>query len=179
MKEKIMDQNTLRSKVQEWKADGKKIVSTSGCFDLIHPGHVAYLEEAKQKGDILIVLLNADCSVRTLKGPSRPVVGEDDRAAVVAGLEAVDAVCIFEELTPCGMILELQPDLIVKGGDYAGVHIPEMDAAAVYGGKVEYVSVQEGKSTTNLIHRLIQAEKQNDKNMIKAESHKPVQCKPC
>lgn len=156
MKEKIVDKNTLCEQVQKWKACGKKIVSTSGCFDIIHPGHIAYLEEAKEKGDILIVLLNSDSSVRKLKGALRPIVGEADRAAVVAGLESVDAVCIFEELTPCGMILELQPDIIVKGGDYAGTHIPEMDAAATYGARVEYVSAVEGKSSTDVINRLIQ-----------------------
>ncbi|MDE7313194.1 MAG: adenylyltransferase/cytidyltransferase family protein [Eubacterium sp.] len=160
MKEKIVDQHTLRTQVQKWKASGKKIVSTSGCFDIIHPGHIAYLEEAKEKGDILIVLLNADSSVRKLKGASRPVVGEADRAAVVAGLASVDAVCIFGELTPCGMILELQPDIIVKGGDYAGAHIPEMDAAATYGGSVEYVSVVEGKSSTSIISRLMQTKQE-------------------
>lgn len=155
MKEKIVDKNTLKKQVENWKCCGKKIVSTSGCFDIIHPGHIAYLEEAREKGDILIVFLNADRSVRQLKGHTRPVVGEDDRAAVIAGLESVDMVCIFDETTPCSMILDLQPDIVVKGGDYAGTHIPEMDAVATYGGKVEYVSVIEGKSSTSIINRLV------------------------
>lgn len=140
--------------IQFHKSKGKKVVSTSGCFDIIHAGHVTYLEEAKARGDILIVLLNSDSSVRELKGVERPIVSEKERAIVLAGLSCVDYVCIFNENTPCTMISKLQPDSFIKGGDYKGMHIPEMDVMAPYGGKVEYVSMVDGCSSTNIIEKI-------------------------
>ena len=154
MKEKIVDRNTLCKMVREWKSAGKRIVSTSGCFDILHPGHVQYLEEAKKRGDILIVMLNADVSVQQLKGKHRPIIPQEGRAIVAAGLAAVDCVCTFTERTPCALIAEIQPDVVVKGGDYRGEHIPEMDTVSVYGGKVEYVMLAEGYSTTSIVKKI-------------------------
>lgn len=154
MKEKIVERVRLKQKISRLKDAGKTIVSTSGCFDILHVGHVEYLEAAKRRGDILVVMLNSDRSVQQLKGRHRPIVSQTDRALVIAALEAVDYVCIFDENTPCVLIEEIQPDLVVKGGDYQGEHIPEMDAVAVYGGKVEYALLAEGYSTTSIIRRI-------------------------
>lgn len=154
MTNKILDRNTLKKEIDRLKHAGKRIVSTSGCFDILHSGHVEYLEEAKMRGDILVVMLNSDSSVRQLKGKSRPIIAQTDRAIVIAGLEAVDYVCIFDEITPCALIGEIQPDIVIKGGDYQGTHIPEMDAAAAYGGRVDYVLLVEGHSTTNIVKKI-------------------------
>ena len=162
MKNKIVTLKELIEVVKQNKGQGKKIVSTSGCFDILHAGHVEYLEAAKNMGDILIVMLNSDKSVHGLKGANRPIVNEVDRALVLSGLQAVDYVCLFDELTPCDMIRQTQPDIVVKGGDYAGKHIPEMDTVAVYGGKVEYVLLVEGHSTTDIVKKIEkQYEEQN------------------
>jgi D-beta-D-heptose 7-phosphate kinase/D-beta-D-heptose 1-phosphate adenosyltransferase len=162
MKNKIVTLKELIEVVKQNKGQGKKIVSTSGCFDILHAGHVEYLEAAKNMGDILIVMLNSDKSVHGLKGANRPIVNEVDRALVLSGLQAVDYVCLFDERTPCDMIRRIQPDIVVKGGDYAGKHIPEMDTVAVYGGKVEYVLLVEGHSTTDIVKKIEkQYEEQN------------------
>ena len=154
MKSKILSLSDMARKINELKSEGKKVVSTSGCFDIVHAGHVTYLEEAKTKGDVLIVLLNSDSSVRRLKGDNRPIVNEEERATVIAGLGCVDYVCLFDESTPCEMISKLQPDIFIKGGDYQGKHIPEMDVMSLYGGKVEYVSMIDGCSSTNIIEKI-------------------------
>lgn len=154
MKEKIVDLDTLIQRTAEAKAQGKKIVSTSGCFDLLHAGHVTYLEDAKRKGNILVVLLNSDISVQKLKGPERPIMPEEARAIVIAGLECVDYVCLFSQPTPCEIIARFKPDVVIKGGDYYRKHIPEMDTVAEYGGTVEYVSLVEGCSSTNIIEKI-------------------------
>ncbi|MDE6916830.1 MAG: D-glycero-beta-D-manno-heptose 1-phosphate adenylyltransferase [Lachnospiraceae bacterium] len=151
---KIITQKQLGEEIQRARQQGKTVVSTSGCFDILHAGHVTYLEEAKARGDILVVLLNADSSVRALKGSTRPIVPEMERAVVIAGLESVDYVCIFSEQTPCALIDSLQPDVVIKGGDYAGKQIPEMDSVAAYGGRVEYVDVVDGCSTTNIVEKI-------------------------
>ena len=162
MKNKIVTLKELIEVVKQNKGQGKKIVSTSGCFDILHAGHVEYLEAAKNMGDILIVMLNSDKSVHGLKGANRPIVNEVDRALVLSGLQAVDYVCLIDERTPCDMIRQIQPDIVVKGGDYAGKHIPEMDTVAVYGGKVEYVLLVEGHSTTDIVKKIEkQYEEQN------------------
>lgn len=154
MKDKIVTLEELKEHIDVEKRQGKHIVSTSGCFDILHAGHVTYLEEAKARGDILVVLLNSDSSVRGLKGDSRPIVPEEERAIVIAGLESVDYVCIFSEKTPCDVIARIQPDVVVKGGDYDGKWIPEMDSVAVYGGRVEYVNLVDGCSTTNIVKKI-------------------------
>ena len=155
MRSKIVNAEELREKVKELKQQGKKVVATSGCFDIIHAGHVTYLEEAAAKGDIFVLFLNSDSSVKGLKGDFRPIVPENERAIVVAGLGCVDYVCLFSESTPCAMIDKIQPDSFIKGGDYEGKWIPEMDSVAKYGGKVEYVSMVDGCSTTNIIEKIV------------------------
>ena len=155
MENKIVSRTELKDIVKKLKVEGKKVVSTSGCFDILHAGHVTYLESAKEKGDILIVLLNSDSSVRRLKGEQRPIVPEKERAIVLAGLESVDYICIFDEDTPCSVVEEIQPSTVIKGGDYHGKWIPEMDSVAKYGGSVEYVQLVDGCSTTNIVKKVI------------------------
>lgn len=155
MRNKIVSKSELKDIVKKLKSEGKKVVSTSGCFDILHAGHVTYLEAAKEKGDVLIVLLNSDSSVRRLKGEQRPIVPENERAIVLAGLESVDYICIFDEDTPCSVVEEIQPDTVIKGGDYQGKWIPEMDSVAKYGGSVEYVQLVDGCSTTNIVNKVI------------------------
>lgn len=154
MKSKIVTLEELESCVYAEKQKGKCIVSTSGCFDILHAGHVTYLEEAKARGDLLIVLLNSDSSVQMLKGTTRPIVPQEERAVVLAGLASVDYVCIFSDRTPCSVIERIQPAIVIKGGDYAGKWIPEMDSVAAYGGRVEYVNVVDGCSTTNIVKKI-------------------------
>lgn len=154
MKNKILGHEELRSICNCLKKEGKKIAATSGCFDLLHAGHVIYLEEARQKADVLVLLLNSDASVRELKGMERPIVPQKERAIVAAGLKCVDYVCLFDELTPCEKIAEFQPDIWVKGGDYAGKYIPEIDVLTPYGGRVEYVEFVDGCSSTDMIEKI-------------------------
>lgn len=156
MKNKIVQLEELQTILKTYKKQNKKIVSTSGCFDLLHMGHIRYLEEAAAYGDCLVVLLNTDQSVQKLKGTQRPIVPQEERAYVLASLEMIDYVCLFEEETPCSMIGKIQPDFFIKGGDYQGMYIPEMDAVRSYGGRVEYVHLAEGYSTTDMIHKIIE-----------------------
>ncbi len=133
---------------------GKKIVFTNGCFDILHVGHVRYLTTAKSFGDVLIVGLNTDDSVKRLKGATRPVNNQADRAEVLLGLKAVDYVIFFGEDTAENLIAELQPDVYVKGGDYTLDTLPEAKIVQAYGGRVELVKLVAGKSTTNIIKTL-------------------------
>ncbi len=135
--------------------DGLRLVFTNGCFDLLHRGHVGYLQAARELGDALIVGLNTDASVRRLgKGAARPVVGEDDRAVVLAALECVDAVCLFDEDTPRDLIAELLPDVLVKGGDYDLEEVVGREDVVAAGGQVILVPFLEGYSTTDLLTRI-------------------------
>ena len=138
------------------RAKGKTVVFTNGCFDILHAGHVRYLSEAKKLGDILVVGLNSDDSVRRLKGEGRPVNPAVDRAEVLAGLRAVDHVAVFGEATAEELIRRLQPDIYVKGGDYSLERLPESVIVASYGGRTVLVPLVEGRSTTNVIRRLQQ-----------------------
>lgn len=131
-----------------------RVVFTNGCFDLLHRGHVEYLHEARAMGDVLIVGLNTDASVRRLKGPERPLNAEDDRALVLAGLAAVDAVVLFGEDTPHALISALLPDVLVKGGDYRHDQIVGADEVERAGGRVETVPLVPGRSTTSLVQRM-------------------------
>ena len=136
------------------RAGGKKIVFTNGCFDILHAGHVRYLEKAKTFGDVLVLGLNSDASVRANKGPSRPINSELDRAEVVGALAAVDAVVLFDELTAESIIAKVRPDVYVKGGDYTIETLPEAKIVQSYGGRVEFVSLVAGRSTTNVIEKI-------------------------
>lgn len=131
-----------------------RVVFTNGCFDLLHRGHVEYLHEARAMGDVLVVGLNTDASVRRLKGAERPLNAEDDRALVLAGLASVDAVVLFEEDTPHALISALLPDVLVKGGDYRRDTIVGADEVERAGGRVEIVPLVPGRSTTSLVQRM-------------------------
>lgn len=155
MKDKIVDADTLQQIVFEGKKSGKKIAATSGCFDILHAGHVIYLEAAASMGDIFILFLNSDNSVRKLKSDKRPIVPEQERAIVISGLACIDYICIFDETTPCQIINKVKPDCFIKGGDYKGKWIPEMDVMEQVGGKVEYVLMIDGYSTTNIIEKIL------------------------
>ena len=133
----------------------KKIVFTNGCFDIIHVGHVRYLTEAKSFGDILIVGLNTDESVRRLKGNSRPINNQNARAEVLLGLKAVDHVIFFGEETAEALIAEIKPDIYVKGGDYTLETLPEAKIVQSYGGRVELVNLVAGHSTTNIVEKIL------------------------
>nr|WP_279627676.1 D-glycero-beta-D-manno-heptose 1-phosphate adenylyltransferase [Amycolatopsis tolypomycina] len=139
------------------RARGGKVVGAGGCFDLLHAGHLALLAQARRLGDVLVVCINSDASVRRLKGTDRPVVGERERAALLEALECVDGVLVFDEDTPERALSELRPDIWVKGGDYGGQRIPEADLIESWGGKVVIVPYLDGHSTTSRISRLAQA----------------------
>ena len=133
---------------------GKKVVFTNGCFDIIHVGHVTYLEEAKNEGDFLVVGINTDASVRKLKGPNRPINHENARLQVMAALESVDAVILFEEDTPLSLISAIKPDVLVKGGDYPVTEIVGADFVLSNGGIVKTLSLIPNFSTTNIEQKL-------------------------
>ncbi|HOK54281.1 MAG TPA: D-glycero-beta-D-manno-heptose 1-phosphate adenylyltransferase [Armatimonadota bacterium] len=153
---KIKRRSILKNTVEELKAAGKTVVFTNGCFDILHLGHVRYLQDAKALGDCLIVAVNTDDSVKRLKGDSRPLVPEFERAELVAALQCVDYVTLFDEDTPTEIIEYLQPDIHVKGGDYQADDLPESQAVKSYGGKIVIIPLTEGKSTTNLIQRIVE-----------------------
>lgn len=136
------------------KARGQAVVFTNGCFDILHAGHVRYLIEAKKLGDVLVVGLNSDESVRKLKGEGRPVNSAADRAEVLAGLRSVDHVIVFAEATAEELVGQLQPDIYVKGGDYSLDSLPEAAIVASYGGETVLVPMVEGRSTSNVIRKL-------------------------
>ena len=139
--------------VARTRSAGGTVVATGGCFDLLHAGHVAVLQQARALGDCLVVCLNSDDSVRRLKGPSRPVVTHDDRAAVLLALECVDAVVVFDEDTPAAALSRLRPDVFAKGGDYALTSIPKADVVAGWGGQAVVLPYLAGRSTTTMIER--------------------------
>ena len=155
MIEKIKSWDELKEIVDKTKKSGGKVVFTNGCFDLIHVGHTRYLQEAKKYGDIFIVAVNSDSSVRALKGDSRPIIHEDQRAEVLAALGCVDYVTIFSELDPLKLITYLKPDFLVKGGDWAVDSIIGKEVVEAEGGGVIRVSVIEGAATTNIVQRII------------------------
>ena len=152
---KVHRVEALQQLVNTWKNAGEKVVFTNGVFDLIHPGHVLYLQEAANLGSKLIVGLNSDSSVRRLnKGPHRPINGQDDRAIVLGALQAVDAICIFEEDTPLSLIQLLLPHVLVKGGDYELHQIVGANEVMDNGGEVRSLRFVEGYSTTNIEQKI-------------------------
>ncbi len=154
--EKVLDSERLAKRVAEWRSAGETIVFTNGCFDLLHVGHVTLLEECRRFGSKLVLGLNSDASVQRLKGPTRPVVGENERARVMAALAAVDAVVVFDEDTPIEVIRAVKPDVLVKGGDYSVETVVGHEDVIAAGGRVEIVPTVEGFSTTNLVSRMKQ-----------------------
>ena len=156
---KLVDWDALLAARSRYAREGKIVVWTNGCFDLLHPGHVRSLQAAKQQGDVLIVGLNSDTSVRQLKGPGRPVLSELERAEMLSSLACVDYVVIFPELRPDASLLRLKPDVHCKGAEYAppyGKPIPEMETVASYGGRIAFLPYSGGLSTTELIRRIRQ-----------------------
>ncbi|HEX8088837.1 MAG TPA: D-glycero-beta-D-manno-heptose 1-phosphate adenylyltransferase [Blastocatellia bacterium] len=135
--------------------EGKQVVFTNGCFDLLHPGHVRYLGQARSLGDALVVALNSDISVRALKGEGRPILGQGERAEVMAALASVDYVTIFDEETPRDLIAALLPDILVKGGDWSVEQIVGREEVQAAGGKVLSLPYAEGWSTTDIIERIL------------------------
>lgn len=144
-----------QDRIAGWRAAGETIVFTNGVFDLLHRGHVEYLEEAAALGDRLVVGVNDDASVRRLKGPARPIVPGEERAELVGALACVDAVVLFEDDTPERLIRELRPDVLVKGGDWAVEHIVGREFVESLGGRVLSVPLREGRSTTTLVERIL------------------------
>jgi len=140
--------------VREAQAAGRRVVFTNGCFDLLHRGHVRYLEQARALGDLLVVAINSDTSVRKLKGRGRPVVPAEERAEVLASLAAVDLVLVFEELDPARVIRIVRPDVLVKGGDWAISQIVGAEFVRSRGGTVRSLPYVDGASTTSLIRRI-------------------------
>jgi len=152
---KILTRTQLKEKIDHLREDGKKIVFTNGCFDILHVGHTRYLREAKKVGDVLILALNSDDSVRSLKGEKRPLVPEAERADVVASLESVDFVTIFHEQTPLTLIEYLKPDILVKGGDWAEEQVVGRESVKKWGGRVIIIPETKGSSTTNIIEKIL------------------------
>jgi D-beta-D-heptose 7-phosphate kinase/D-beta-D-heptose 1-phosphate adenosyltransferase len=144
----------LLARRRAWRAEGRRVVFTNGCFDLLHPGHIALLESARALGDVLIVAINSDASVRALKGHGRPLIPEEERAEALGALEAVDAVVIYSEPTPREVVAQVLPDVLVKGADWAEDAIVGREEVEAAGGRVERVPLVPGRSTTSLIDRI-------------------------
>ena len=152
--DKISDLNSLKSKVHAWKNEGKKVVFTNGVFDLLHIGHITYLSKAAELGDKLIIGLNADSSVKRIKGDSRPINAQDSRAALLASFFFVDAVVVFEEDTPLNLITVLMPDILIKGADYTLDNIVGAKEVMANGGEVKTITFVEGYSSTSIIQKI-------------------------
>lgn len=148
---KIIERSRLAALGEHLRAGGKRVVFTNGCFDLLHVGHVRYLQQARALGDVLVLGVNTDASVRRLKGPTRPINAEDERAEVLAALECVDYVVLFDEQTPVETIELLRPDVHAKGGDYRVEDLPEAATVHAYGGEVAILPLVPGRSTTRLV----------------------------
>lgn len=153
---KIKSLEVLSPLIAVEKSKGKRIVFTNGCFDLLHAGHVKYLQKARNLGDLLVLGLNSDASVRRLKGPKRPLIDQDERAHLLAALDCVDYVIVFEQDTPLELITALKPHILAKGGDYSLDGVVGRDIVESYGGRVELITFVDGKSTTNIIERILE-----------------------
>lgn len=154
VKNKIYQLDDLLKKVEQWKKQKLTIVFTNGCFDILHLGHVDYLEKARSMGDKLIVGLNTDSSIKNIKGAGRPIISEDSRAQVLAALMFVDAVVLFNENTPYELILAIKPDILIKGNDYSLENIVGGDFVISNGGKVCTIDLVPGFSTTSIVNRI-------------------------
>lgn len=152
---KIVDLSKAVELVSGWKENGEKIVFSNGCFDILHAGHVDYLEKSREKGDRLVIGLNTDRSVSKLKGPNRPIIDQFSRARIIAALEFVDLVVLFDEETPLNLIEGLSPSILVKGKDYDISNIVGADFVLKHGGKVETVELTAGYSSTNVINNIL------------------------
>lgn len=155
MKQKIKTRKELLRIIKDLKAKGKRIVFTNGCFDLLHIGHVRYLEKARALGDVLVVGVNSDSSVRKLKGAKRPILPEEERAGILSGLGCVDYITIFREIDPLKLITSLRPDLLVKGGDWTKEQTVGKEVVERLGGEVVIIPFIKGASTSNLIETIL------------------------
>lgn len=153
-KDKILSRDNVASEVKKWQTEGKKVVFTNGCFDILHIGHVDYLEKARELGDKLVLGLNTDASVSRIKGPQRPIVNEESRSRVIAALGFVDAVTFFDEETPKELIEALKPDILVKGNDYLAENIVGAEFVIKNGGEVKTIPLVEGFSTSNIVNKI-------------------------
>ncbi len=151
---KVVERKNIAKLVQDLKSQGKTIVTTNGCFDILHVGHVRYLQATKAFADVMIVCLNSDVSVKKIKGPDRPINNENDRAEILCALECVDYVVLFDESSPVDLLCEIKPDVYTKGADYTIETLPEAKPVMQNGGRVEFISFVEGKSTTNVIKKI-------------------------
>ena len=168
---KVLDSHSLSSTVEDWRRQDRRIVFTNGCFDVIHAGHVSYLRFARERGDVLLVGVNSDASVSRLKGPTRPVNGLDDRLAVLAAMEMVDAVVAFEGDTPKDLIEAVTPDVLVKGEDWADKGVVGREWVESHGGQVVLAPVMAGRSTTNILKRAQTGESASQKPAPGGGSH--------
>ncbi len=155
MKQKIKERKELLKIIKDLKAKGKRIVFTNGCFDLLHIGHIRYLEEAKALGDVLVVGVNSDSSVQKLKGPKRPILPAEERMEILSGLGSVDYVTLFDELDPLELINSLQPNVLVKGGDWTKEQTVGKEVVERSGGRVVIIPFVQGASTSNLIETIL------------------------
>lgn len=152
---KLLKESDLGSKVNAIRKTGKRIVFTNGCFDLIHAGHVIYLKEAKKQGDILILGLNSDSSIKRIKGSKRPILDQESRAIIMDSFDFVDYIIFFNEDTPCNLIKKIRPDFLVKGGDWSSNTIVGADFVKSYNGVVKSIRYIPGNSTTGIIDKII------------------------
>jgi D-glycero-beta-D-manno-heptose 1-phosphate adenylyltransferase len=159
---KVLDRESMIVERRLMRERGQRVVFTNGCFDLIHPGHVRYLRQARALGDVLIVAINSDRSARQLKGPGRPILSQDERCEVLAALEVVDYVTVFDESTPRELIAALLPDVLVKGGDWPLDRIVGREEVEAAGGQVYSLPYAEGCSTSNIIDRMLTVKSDRD-----------------
>lgn len=151
---KLLKREELQPILAKLRSEDKTIVTTNGCFDILHVGHVRYLQKTKTFGDISVVCLNSDVSVKKIKGPDRPVNNENDRAEILCALSCVDYVVLFDESSPEKLLCEIKPDVHTKGADYTVETLPEAKAIMENGGRIEFISFVEGKSTTSIIEKM-------------------------
>jgi D-beta-D-heptose 7-phosphate kinase/D-beta-D-heptose 1-phosphate adenosyltransferase len=154
-KQRTLEQ--LLPELARHRAAGRRVVFTNGCFDLIHLGHVSYFRFAKQQGDLLVVGVNTDSSIRRLKGDKRPIISEQDRISVLEELESIDYLVRFDDDTPMNLIRQIRPDVLVKGADYAKQQVVGWDVVEGYGGRVALAPLVDGRSTSNVIERILEA----------------------
>ena len=150
----VLRREEITQLIKNLHNEGKTVVTTNGCFDILHVGHIRYLQKTKSFADVLIVLLNSDKSVRSIKGPTRPINNENDRAEILCALSSVDYVVMFDEDSPRNLLDEMKPDVYTKGADYSMETLPEADIMRKNGTRVEFISFVEGKSTTGIIERM-------------------------
>lgn len=152
----LLKRSELDAVLSELRKDGKTVVTTNGCFDILHVGHVRYLQKTKTFADISLVALNSDVSVKKIKGPDRPINNENDRAEILCALSCVDYVVLFDESSPEQLLVEIKPDVHTKGADYTVETLPEAKSIMENGGRIEFISFVEGKSTTSVIEKISQ-----------------------